>query len=100
MRRPNLLAFSARLAQDTEKKKEGGEEEEEEEGGGGGEVREMPFDGKGAGGGGYGDGDDGDKSDGSMDGISSAFIFACWAAFVGYCSFYSPNQTPVCTYTA
>ena len=91
--RPSFLAFSARLIQETEKKKD----EEEVEG------REVisPFDGKGRGGGGDGDGDgdgDGNGSGGSMDRISSVFIFGIWAAFLGYSAFYAPNQTPVCIY--
>lgn len=31
---------------------------------------------------------------GAMSRLSSVFIFAFWAAFIAYCAFLSPNQTP------
>eukprot|EP00250_Pteridium_aquilinum_P021145 c2503_g1_i1 orf=23-1045(+) len=44
-------------------------------------------------------GDGADEADGggggAMGRVSSVFIFAFWAAFIAYCAFLSPNQTPV-----
>lgn len=40
------------------------------------------------------DSDGGGGGGGAMGRASSVFIFVLWAAFVLYCSLYSPNQTP------